>query len=85
MPRYDYRCDANGRTVEVSHGMEEGVGTWGELCGRAGIDPGRTPADAPVEKAVSLSFSRTGKESRPGPNGGTSGGSCGVGCGCHPQ
>ena len=30
MPRYDYRCDANGRTLELSHGMNERVLTWGD-------------------------------------------------------
>ena len=43
MPTYDYRCDANGRTLEVSHRMSESLSTWGELCERAGIRPGRDP------------------------------------------
>ena len=51
MPRYDYHCRANGRLVEVSHGMSEGLATWAELCERAGIDPGDTPGDSPVERA----------------------------------
>ncbi len=50
MPRYDYVCPANGRKVEVSHGMSEGIDTWAELCERAGIDPGDTPGEAPVER-----------------------------------
>jgi hypothetical protein len=50
MPKYDYLCAANGRTVEVQHRMSEEVATWGDLCRRAGIEPGDTPADAPVEK-----------------------------------
>ncbi len=53
MPTYDYRCEANGRVVEVRHGMNETVATWGELCERAGIDPGDTPLDAPVRRLIS--------------------------------
>ncbi len=82
MPTYEYRCPANGKTVEVSHAMSEQVRTWGELCARAEIDPGKTPADAPVEKAVTLGFARSGKTS--GPSGG-GGGACGPSCGCHPH
>lgn len=55
MPSYDYRCQANGRVVEVRHGMSESVATWGELCARAGIDLGATPADSPVERLISAS------------------------------
>jgi hypothetical protein len=50
MPTYDYRCDTNGRVLEVSHRMSESLATWGELCARAGIDAGETPADAPVHR-----------------------------------
>lgn len=50
MPTYDYRCDANGRVVEVKHAMSEDLATWGELCERAGIEPGATPVDAPVSR-----------------------------------
>jgi hypothetical protein len=50
MPTYDYFCAANDRTVEVQHGMSERLATWGELCERAGIAPGRTPRNAPVER-----------------------------------
>ncbi len=53
MPTYEYLCDANGRTVEVSHKMAERLATWGEVCERAGIAPGRTPAGAPVTKLMS--------------------------------
>lgn len=52
MPRYDYFCDANGRTVETVHRISEQVCTWGELCARSGADPGETPADAPVRKII---------------------------------
>lgn len=50
MPTYDYRCDANDRVVEVSHRMSESLATWGELCARAGVEPGETPADSPVHR-----------------------------------
>jgi hypothetical protein len=50
MPTYDYRCDTNGRILEVSHRMSESLATWGELCARAGIDAGDTPSEAPVHR-----------------------------------
>ncbi len=55
MPRYDYHCPANDRTVEVSHSMSETLGTWGEVCRRAGIDLGDTPAESPVHRPVNRS------------------------------
>lgn len=53
MPSYDYRCEANGQVVEVRHAMNERLSTWGDLCERAGIERGATPADAPVERIIS--------------------------------
>lgn len=53
MLTYEYFCSANERTVEVAHGIRESVGTWGELCQRAGIEPGETTPDAPVERLIS--------------------------------
>jgi hypothetical protein len=50
MPTYDYYCPANARTLEVWHGMNESLATWGELCVRAQIDPGDTPLDSPIER-----------------------------------
>jgi hypothetical protein len=50
MPTYDYRCEANGKVVEVSHRMSDTLLTWGDLCERAGVEPGDTPADTPVQK-----------------------------------
>jgi len=52
MPSYDYLCKANNRVIEVRHRMNEKVGTWGQLCDLAGIEPGDTPLDAPVEKLI---------------------------------
>lgn len=50
MPSYDYLCEANGRVVEVRHRMSEKLTTWAELCEKAGIAPGDTPADTPVQR-----------------------------------
>ena len=50
MPTYDYRCDANGRIVEVKHAMSHQLSTWQELCELAGIDAGDTPAQSPVNR-----------------------------------
>ncbi len=53
MPRYDYTCQTNGRTLEASHRMGEQISTWGELCEAAVVEPGGTPLDAPVVKLIS--------------------------------
>ncbi|MEZ5499507.1 MAG: hypothetical protein R3E77_08790 [Steroidobacteraceae bacterium] len=55
MPTYEYHCSANDRTVEVRHAMAEILTNWGALCERAGLDPGPTPAAAPVVKLISAS------------------------------
>lgn len=52
MPTYEYLCRANQTSVEVIHSIREDIKTWGELCAAAGIDPGETAADAPVERLV---------------------------------
>ena len=66
MPTYEYRCDTNGRLVEVRHTMAERLSTWGELCERAGISPGRTDPAAPVEKLISAGFiNASGSTSEP--------------------
>jgi hypothetical protein len=78
MPHYEYRCPSNGRTVEVRHGMDERLATWGEVAGRAGLAVGATPADSPVERLLSA----------PVPHTATSDGmpsqavGCGAGCAC---
>ena len=53
MPFYDYVCRANEQRVDVRPGMTETITTWGELCERAGIEPGDTPADSPVDRLIS--------------------------------
>ncbi|MEO1128706.1 MAG: zinc ribbon domain-containing protein [Planctomycetota bacterium] len=78
MPTYEYRCDANDRTVEVSHAMSTTLTTWGDLTDAAGIEPGDTPADAPIERVISLAnIGTSGSASTPPPH------SCGPGCCMH--
>lgn len=63
MPTYEYRCASNGRLVEVRHKMSERLSSWGELCERAGVAPGRTDPAAPVEKLISDGYIGTGAPS----------------------
>lgn len=77
MPYYEYRCATNGRTLEVRHGMDERVETWGQLALRAGADPGDTPAEAPVERLISAPVPLTGSSSSEAEFQG-----CGRGCAC---
>ncbi len=84
MPSYDYRCDANGQVVEVRHGMSEKLGTWGEVCARAGIALGDTAADAPVERLITggsvvSSAALSNPDAPPCGGGGCAGGMCGLG------
>ncbi len=58
-PRYDYRCELNGQTIEVSHAMNDLISTWAELCALDGIETGETPADSPVHKIISGGFVAT--------------------------
>lgn len=53
MPTYDYHCEQNSRTISVQHSMKDKIQSWGELCERAGVEPGKTPADATVERIIS--------------------------------
>lgn len=86
MPTYDYRCDSNGRVLEVNHRMSETLSTWGELCERAGVDGGDTPKDAPVHRLATggniVSSNSLGSGSAPAPACGTGaccpGGYCGL-------
>jgi hypothetical protein len=76
MPYYEYRCGSNGQTLEVRHGMAERLETWGELALTAGADLGETPADAPVERLMSV----PGRPSVAAGDAGFQG--CGEGCAC---
>ena len=71
MPTYDYRCDANGQTVEVIHRMSDQVTTWGELCEKAGMEPGETALDAPVHRLATggnvISSNSMGSGTAPAP------------------
>jgi hypothetical protein len=86
MPTYDYRCDANGRVLEVRHRMSENLSTWSELCERAGVETGDTPADAPVHRLATggnvISSTNLGSGNAPAPSCGTGaccpGGMCGL-------
>ena len=77
MPTYEYYCDENDQTLEVLHGMNDTILTWGELCEIAGIEHGDTPASTTVERKLSA-ISLLSKKG----DGGNSGGCCGGGCGC---
>ena len=82
MPTYDYFCEANGRTVEVSHKLAEQLSTWGELCQRAGIDAGRTDRGAAVRKLITGGAVLTGRGAASAPPCETTGVCCGGGaCG----
>ncbi|MBI1731718.1 MAG: zinc ribbon domain-containing protein [Gammaproteobacteria bacterium] len=85
MPTYDYRCDANGRTLEARHSMNRKIRTWGELCALLEIEPGATASDVPVRKVFSgghvVKSENLGSGEAPPCQGGT-GPSCGRGmCG----
>jgi hypothetical protein len=85
VPYYEYRCAANGRTVEVRHAMSEHLETWGEVADAAGIERGDTPAAAPVERLMSVASVGSASDSAssaagPGPGPGFQG--CGPGCRC---
>ena len=52
MPSYDYFCEENGKTVEVKHGMNTKLTTWGEVCFTAQIPLGDTDFAAPVRRVI---------------------------------
>lgn len=85
MPYYEYRCAANGRTVEVRHAMGETLETWGQVAAAAGIDAGDTPADARVERLMSMASVGHAAGAGAGSDAGAtpSFGGCGPGCRCH--
>lgn len=80
MPLYDYFCEANGRTVEVRHGMAETVKTWGDLCARAGIEPEGTPGSARVIRKLTAAVPLTDRSARVPASEGPP--PCGPTCGC---
>jgi hypothetical protein len=50
MPIYEYHCEDNGYTVEVSHPMANKLETWGELCFVAQIPMEETDPLAPITR-----------------------------------
>ena len=81
MPTYEYYCESNDQTIEVLHGMNESLTTWGEVCACAGIDTKSTSEDAVVQKKLSATSLLLKKVSAF--VGGGGGGCCGGGsCGC---
>jgi predicted nucleic acid-binding Zn ribbon protein len=82
MPTYEYYCEQNDQIIEVLHGMEETLTTWGELCACAGIKQGDTPESSTVERKLSA-VSLLPKKGEGGSSEGSLGGCCGGGgCGC---
>jgi len=79
MPYYEYYCNTNEQTIEVRHGMNERLETWGELAERADVDTGTTPADTPIDKLLSAPIPLTGSSRDTGFQG------CGSGCACASQ
>ena len=79
MPYYEYHCGSNGRTLEVRHGMDESLETWGELATRAGTDLGDTPSDTPVDRLISAPVPLTASGGAPDFQG------CGQACACVPK
>ena len=53
MPKYDYYCEENRRTVEVTHSMTIDLNTWGELCEHLGMELQDTRKDAPIRRLIS--------------------------------
>ena len=52
MPVYEYHCEANGRTVDVSHPLDAVIGTWLEVCYVARIPLGDTDPMALVRRVM---------------------------------
>ena len=50
MPVYEYHCEDNGYTIEVTHPMDVKLQTWGELCFVAQIPLEDTEPLAPIER-----------------------------------
>ncbi|MFT5211726.1 MAG: hypothetical protein ACI9CE_003467 [Flavobacterium sp.] len=52
MPRYDYYCEENKRTIEVNHRMSEKLESWGEVCALAKIGLNGLPAETIVSRII---------------------------------
>jgi len=53
MPVYEYFCEDNGQSVQVRHGIDVELTTWGEVCYAAQVAMGDTDFLAPVRKVLS--------------------------------
>jgi hypothetical protein len=64
--------------------MSDTLSTWGDLCERAGVEPGDTPVDSPVQRLATggnvISSNNLGSGSVPACNTGgcCPGGACGL-------
>jgi hypothetical protein len=54
MPRYDYHCAANDRTVEVVHSLKYKLQTWGEVCEHKGMDLEGLSSEMPVTRIITI-------------------------------
>ena len=53
MPAYDYYCETNGKTVEVTHPAGKKLRFWAEVCYYAQIRLGDTDPEAAVKMVIS--------------------------------
>ena len=68
MLTYTYYCEANKRTIEVAHSMNDNISSWGALCQLAGIEVGNTPPNSPITAIISggyLALSSRDKDTPP--------------------
>lgn len=52
MPVYEYRCEANGRVIEVTHDADVTLRNWAELCFVAQITLDETDPLSPVTRVI---------------------------------
>jgi len=52
VPSYDYYCELNGETVEVTHSINTSISNWGELCFATQHPLGDTDPLTPVRKVI---------------------------------
>lgn len=52
MPVYEYFCEDNGQTIEVTHTADVIIRNWGELCFTAKMDFGETDPMSPVRRII---------------------------------
>jgi len=52
VPSYDYYCELNDETVEVTHSIKDNISNWGELCYASQHPLGETDPLAPVRKVI---------------------------------